>query len=121
MLLMIGINIKVAMSLSNSFLIIGSTIVAIFMGVTMNIIRIRSAEKPTNAKKIILPPIFMSSGALMFLFPVFQIEWLQVIEALVVGAIFSILLILTTKFEVKNEQVYMTPSRAFIYILFGLL
>src|SRR5690625_6483801 len=62
----------------------------------------------------------MSSGALMFLFPVFRISWLQVIEAISVGAFVSILLIFTTKFEVKNDEIYLKPSRSFIFILFGL-
>src|SRR5690625_5499473 len=62
----------------------------------------------------------MSSGALMFLFPVFRISWLQVIEAISVGAFVSILLIFTTKFEVKDDEIYLKPSRSFIFILFGL-
>src|SRR5690625_147650 len=90
------------------------------MAVTMNILRMKTAKKPTNAKKIILPPIFMSSGALMFLFPIFRISWLQVIEAISVGAFVSILLIFTTKFEVENDEIYLKPSRSFIFILFGL-
>ena len=106
--------------MNSSLLIIGSTVIAIFMAITMNILRMKTAKKPTSAKKIILPPIFMSSGALMFLFPVFRISWLQVIEAISVGAFVSILLIFTTKFEVKNDEIYLKPSRSFIFILFGL-
>jgi len=106
--------------LNSSLLIIGSTIIAIFMAVTMNVLRMKTAKKPTSAKKIILPPIFMSTGALMFLFPIFRISWLQVIEAISIGAFVSILLIITTKFEIKDDEIYLKPSRSFIFILFGL-
>lgn len=63
----------------------------------------------------------MSTGLFMFLFPVFRITLLQAFEAFIVGAVFSILLIRTTKFEKKDYEIYMIPSRAFIYILFSLL
>lgn len=106
--------------MNSSLLIIGSTIIAIFMAVTMNILRMKTAKKPTSAKKIILPPVFMSTGAFMFLFPIFRISWLQVIEMISVGAFVSILLIFTTKFEIKDDEIYLKPSRAFIFILFGL-
>src|SRR5690625_7649669 len=63
----------------------------------------------------------MSSGTLMFLFPVFQVHWLQVFEALAIGIIFSIFLIKTSRFEIHQNQIYLIPSKAFIFILFGLL
>ncbi len=103
------------------FWLIASTIVAVFMAVTMIFIRLKAAKKPASVKKIILPPLFMSSGALMFLFPEFQMKWSQVFEAVVVGMLFSVLLIKTSKFEIRNQSIYLIPSRAFALILFGLL
>ncbi|SES77842.1 Membrane protein CcdC involved in cytochrome C biogenesis [Oceanobacillus limi] len=100
---------------------VASTIVAIFMAVTMIFIRLRASKKPASVKKIILPPIFMSSGALMFLFPEFQVKWIQVLEAISVGIFFSFFLIKTSKFEIQNQAIYLKPSRAFVFILFGLL
>ncbi|MBO1004607.1 cytochrome c biogenesis protein CcdC [Pseudogracilibacillus auburnensis] len=91
------------------------------MAVTMILIRIKTAQKPTSVKRIILPPIFMSSGALMFIFPAFRLGYIQIFEALIVGIIFSIFLIKTTTFEMKQQQIYLIPSRSFIFILFGLL
>ncbi|MGR5968543.1 CcdC family protein [Bacillus paranthracis] len=41
--------------------------------------------------------------------------------ALHIGLIFSIFLIKTTKFEIKGEHIFMKPSKAFIFILVGLL
>lgn len=106
--------------MNQSLLIIGSSIVAVFMGITMNIMRLRASKKPTNAKKIILPPFFMSTGLLMFLFPIFRVSGIQVLEALIVGALFSYLLIKTTTFTIHEEEIYLKPSRAFIFIIFGL-
>ena len=52
---------------------IGSTIIAAIMAVIMIFVRLRAAKEPTSVKKIILPPFFMSTGALMFVVPIFQV------------------------------------------------
>jgi membrane protein CcdC involved in cytochrome C biogenesis len=91
------------------------------MATLVIIIRIKAAKKPATMKKIILPPLFMSTGSLMFLFPMFQVTPLQVLEAVSVGMIFSIFLIKTSQFEVKENEIYLKRSKAFIFILFGLL
>lgn len=98
-----------------------STIGAIGMGMLAMIVRMKAAKKPASARKIILPPIFMSTGALMFIFPMFRVSFLQVIEALAIGMLFSILLIRTSKFEIRDQDIYLKRSKAFIYILVGLL
>ncbi|HEX6593548.1 MAG TPA: cytochrome c biogenesis protein CcdC [Bacillota bacterium] len=103
------------------FWVIASTVVALFMAVTMNIIRLKVAERPTSVKQIILPPLFMSTGALMFIFPYFRVEWSQVFEALLIGMIFSIFLIKTSRFEIRNGKIYLKASKSFVFILFGLL
>lgn len=91
------------------------------MATTMIVIRAKVAKKPTSAKRIILPPILMSTGALMFIFPEFRVEPIQILEAIFVGMFFSIFLIKSTKFEIRNNQIYLIPSKLFIFILFGLL
>ncbi|MBM7598451.1 membrane protein CcdC involved in cytochrome C biogenesis [Virgibacillus halotolerans] len=105
----------------NMFWLVASTVVAAFMTVTMIFVRLRVAKKPASVKKIILPPLFMSTGALMFIFPEFQIQWFQVLEAVCVGIICSIFLIKTSKFEIRDEDIYLIPSKSFVFILFGLL
>lgn len=106
----------------NTFLLVASTIVAAFMAVTMIFLRVKVAERPTSVKRIILPPIFMSTGALMFILPMFRVSIYQVIEAIVVGMFFSIFLIKSSKFEIKEDnQIYLIPSKSFVFILFGLL
>ncbi|WP_149476509.1 CcdC family protein [Oceanobacillus polygoni] len=103
------------------FWAVASTIVAAGMAIGMIFVRLNAAKKPASIKKIILPPLFMSTGALMFIFPVFHIPWIQVMEAFFVGMIFSILLIKSSKFEIRDQEIFLVPSKAFPFILFGLL
>ncbi|MEN2766346.1 CcdC family protein [Ornithinibacillus xuwenensis] len=103
------------------FWIVASTIVAFLMASMMIVIRLKASKRPSSVKAIILPPLFMSTGALMFLFPEFQLKWQQVVEALTVGVVFSIFLIKTSKFEIRKEKIYLIPSKAFIFVLVGLL
>ncbi|CAG9621856.1 CcdC family protein [Sutcliffiella rhizosphaerae] len=98
-----------------------STIIAVCMALVVIVIRMKAAKKPSSVKKIVLPPIFMSTGALMFLFPEFRVSPLQIVEALSVGAIFSIFLIKTSKFEIRDNDIYLKRSKAFVFILLGLL
>lgn len=102
-------------------LVIISSIGAIFMAVFVMFVRMKAAKKPTSAKKIILPPIFMSTGALMFIVPTFRVTPLEILEAACVGMIFSILLIKTSKFEIRDNEIYLKRSKAFVFILIGLL
>lgn len=103
------------------YLIIGSTIIFLVMTTFVYTMRAKATNKPVRAKKIILPPLFMSSGMLMFLFDEFKVPWAQVAEASLVGLFFSIFLIQTTKFELKEDGIYLKKSKAFLFILFGLL
>ncbi|WP_066065202.1 CcdC family protein [Neobacillus soli] len=98
-----------------------SSIGAVFMGFFVLFVRMKAAKKPTNIKKIILPPIFMSSGALMYVIPEFRLTSLEILEVVVVGMLFSILLIKTSKFEIRENDIYLKRSKAFIFILVGLL
>jgi len=91
------------------------------MAVAVLFIRMKVAKKPVNRKKIIMPPLFMSTGALMFLHPFFRVTPLEIIEALCLGMIFSLLLIKTTRFEVRESEIYIKRSKAFVFILMGLL
>ncbi|MFL8935987.1 CcdC family protein [Rossellomorea oryzaecorticis] len=102
-------------------MMIASSIVAICMGFFVLFIRMKAQKKPVSGKKIILPPIFMSTGALMFLFPFFRVTLGELLEALTVGMLFSILLIKTSKFEVRDHDIYLKRSKAFAFILIGLL
>lgn len=108
-------------NIPSQYLIIGSTFIAIFMGLLVMFVRIKSQKKPVSAKKILIPPIAMSTGALMFIFEEFRISPLQIVEAAIVGVIFSTVLIATSKFEVRGNDIYLKRSKAFFFILAGLL
>lgn len=98
-----------------------SMLVAIFMGVSVIIVRMKAQNYPTNVKKIILPPIFMSTGALMYVVPYFRLTQLEILEAVVVGCLFSLFLIMTSNFVIKNNKIYMKRSKLFPLILISLL
>lgn len=102
-------------------MVVATSIGAIFMAVFAMFIRMKAAKKPASAKKILLPPLFMSTGALMYVFPEFRLTANEMLEAIIIGMLFSILLIKTSKFEIKEEAIYLKRSRAFVFILIGLL
>lgn len=102
-------------------MVVITSVGAIFMAVFAMFIRMKAAKKPASVKKILLPPLFMSTGALMYLFPEFRLTLSEIVEAIIVGMLFSILLIKTSKFEIKEQNIYLKRSRAFIFILIGLL
>ncbi|WP_428908269.1 CcdC family protein [Niallia sp. Krafla_26] len=98
-----------------------ASIGAIFMAFFAMFVRMKASKKPASAKKILLPPLFMSTGALMYVFPEFRLTPIEILESIVVGMLFSILLIKTSKFEVENGEIYLKRSRAFAIILISLL
>lgn len=108
-------------AIPSQVLLIGSTVMAIFMGSFIMFMRMRSQKKPVSAKKIIIPPIAMSSGALMFIFEEFRVAPVQILEAAGIGIVFSLFLIVTSKFEIRENEIYMKRSKAFAFILIGLL
>ncbi|MBM7838368.1 membrane protein CcdC involved in cytochrome C biogenesis [Alkalihalobacillus xiaoxiensis] len=97
------------------------TVMAFLMGTVALVIRMRASKKPTSAKRIMIPPLAMSTGFLMFLYEPTRPSAFHVMEALAAGLLFSILLIYTSKFEVKNGDIYLKRSKAFAFILIGLL
>ncbi len=98
-----------------------SSVGAVAMAALVMVVRIKASAKPTNVKKIVLPPIFMSTGALMYIDPQFRLTFPEIIEAIVIGMFFSIFLIKTSKFEIRDQDIYLKRSKWFIVILVGLL
>lgn len=97
-------------------------IVITTMAVLAMLIRMKSIQKPTSAKKILLPPLGMSTGFVMFLYPKTHIPLSWAILAFVAGAIFlAIPLIMTSQFQIIENHIYLKPSRAFFYLLVLLL
>jgi membrane protein CcdC involved in cytochrome C biogenesis len=96
-------------------------IVTLIMGTIVMIVRMRSAKKPASVRGIILPPLFMSTGFVMFHFPETATPLTYDLIAFFIGMLLSVPLILTSKFEVVGQDVYLKRSKAFFFILFGLL
>jgi len=107
--------------MSKDMSIIASTIFATVMALGVIVVRLKAAKKPTNLKKIILPPFFMSTGALMFIVPEFRLNGSEVLEAVCIGLFFSLFLIKTSKFEIVDNEIYLKRSKSFVFILLGLL
>ncbi|WP_353625637.1 cytochrome c biogenesis protein CcdC [Bacillus sp. JCM 19041] len=68
-----------------------------------------------------IPPLAMSTGFLMFLYEPTRPSAFHVGEALLVGLLFSAVLIYTSKFERRDGDIYLKRSKAFAYILAVLL
>lgn len=98
-----------------------STIVAVLMALGVFVIRMKASKKPATLRKIILPPFFMSTGALMYVFEPFRLTGIEIIEAVLLGMFFSIFLIMTSRFEIREGQIYIKRSKAFVFVLLGLI
>lgn len=98
-----------------------ASIMAVFMGIGVIFVRQRASARPLSLKKIVIPPVMMSTGALMYVFPYFRLSGVEILEALIMGLAFSLLLVFTTRYEEKNDELYVKPSKWFVGILFGLL
>ena len=107
--------------LSNQTLQVVATIVIALSAIAVIFVRLQAAKRPTSVKKIIIPPLGMSTGFLMFLSPVMQIPWLYALIALFVGFLFSIPLIATSHMQEIDEEIYLKRSPAFIIVLLSLL
>src|SRR5690625_3901833 len=104
-------------TIESLLLIIGPVIIAIIALFT----RLNRVKRPLTVKSIIIPPVMMSTGSIMFLFPIFRIQWVQALQALCIGIVCSVILIKVSKLSVKDGKIYLTRSKAFMFILLGLL
>lgn len=98
-----------------------SMIVGVCAALAVLLIRMQASKKPVSIKKIILPPIMMSTGFLMFIIPAFRPGYGAAIEAFFTGCLFSIFLIKTSKFEIRSNDIYLKRSKSFIFVLLGLV
>ncbi len=98
-----------------------SFIVTLIFGSMIILIRMKSSKRPASIKGIVLPPIMMSTGALMFVIPYFRVSGFDILEAVLMGLVFSLILIWTTKFEIRHQFVFIKRTKAFPVILMALL
>lgn len=100
--------------------LIGS-VVAVVFALSIIVVRVRAARKPTNAKKILIPPIMMSTGFTMYFAPETHEPFAFAAMAFIVGLALSYPLIATSRMFVRDGAVYLKRSKGFIFILLGLL
>lgn len=98
-----------------------SIIITFIFGTGIIFIRMKASTRPATVKGILIPPIMMSTGALMFVIPYFWVTPIDILEAVVLGLIFSLVLIATTKFVAKNNFIYIKRTKSFPIILMALL
>ena len=84
--------------------------------------RLRETTRPVTAKKIIIPPLGMSTGFSMFALPATRIPPSWALCAFAVGAlVLSYPLIKTSHLRREGEHIMLQRSRAFLVILLGLV
>lgn len=84
--------------------------------------RLHETRSPVTSKKIVLPPLGMSTGFVMFVRPETHIPLTWALGAFLVGAfVLSIPLSRSSTLERDDGVVVMRRSRAFLWILLGLL
>lgn len=103
---------------SNPIVQTGAIVFSVLAGLSLIIIRIRAGKRPTTLKKIVIPPLGMATGFIMFAVPVTHIPWLWGLSAFGTGLlIFSFPLIVTTSMEKVNSDIFVRRSKAFIAIM----
>ena len=98
-------------------------IVASIVGaVAVLVWRLRETTTPVTTRKLLIPPLGMSTGFSMFLFPPTRIPLAWGLLAFLVGVVaFSGPLIATSKLIRQGDVIMMKRSRAFLGILLVLL
>ncbi|WP_178019788.1 CcdC family protein [uncultured Paenibacillus sp.] len=105
-----------------SYMQMAFTFGAMAMAVAVLFIRLKASRRPVTVKKIVIPPLGMTTGLMMFIVPETHIPILWGVVAFAFGwLLFSYPLIRTTKFEKIDGEIYAERSRSFILILIGLL
>ncbi|MFF2890247.1 CcdC family protein [Paenibacillus sp. NPDC057967] len=103
---------------SNPIVQTGAIVFSVLAGLSLIIIRMRAGKRPTTLKKIVIPPLGMATGFIMFAVPVTHIPWLWGLSAFGTGLlIFSFPLIVTTSMEKVDSDIFVRRSKAFIAIM----
>jgi membrane protein CcdC involved in cytochrome C biogenesis len=84
--------------------------------------RLRETTRPVSARSIIIPPLGMSTGFSMFAYPPLRIPLDWAVWAFLIGAaLLSYPLIKTSKLVREGNVIFLRRSRAFLWILLGLV
>ncbi|MFF2481205.1 CcdC family protein [Paenibacillus sp. NPDC058071] len=110
------------MPLSTQTIQLIAVLVSLLAGTGLIVLRLRASKQPTSLRKIIIPPLGMATGFIMFAFPITHIPWIWGLSAFGTGMlIFAFPLIVTTRLERVESNIYVKRSKAFIFIMVALL
>lgn len=99
----------------------GSIIISALAGLALIILRMRAGKQPTSLRKIIIPPLGMATGFIMFAFSATHIPWVWGLSSFLTGLlIFAFPLIVTTRLERVESEIYVRRSKAFLFIMLTL-
>jgi membrane protein CcdC involved in cytochrome C biogenesis len=82
--------------------------------------RIREGRSPVTVRKIVIPPLGMSTGFCMFIVPAFRVPWLWALSAFAVGAlVLAYPLIRTSRLDWHHDgqTIMMRRSAAFFIVV----
>jgi len=80
--------------------------------------RVREGRTAMTLKKIVMPPLGMSTGFCMFFVPAFRVPWMWGIGAFVVGAmVLAWPLLLTSSLRREGDVIMMKRSAAFFAVV----
>jgi membrane protein CcdC involved in cytochrome C biogenesis len=83
--------------------------------------RLRETKRPVTVRKIVIPPLGMSTGFCMFLYAPARIPVSWALIAFVIGAgLLSIPLVKSSRLTRQGDVVMLQRSRSFLWILLGL-
>lgn len=84
--------------------------------------RMRETSRPVTAAKIVLPPLGMSTGLSMFVYPPARIPLSWAACAFAAGALLlAHPLLKTSKLTLRGDEVWLQRSRAFLAVLLALV
>ena len=84
--------------------------------------RYRETSAPVTPRKLLAPPLGMSTGLFMFVLPQARVPWIWALTAFTLGAlVFSWPLARSSTMTRDGDAVFMKRSPAFLWILLGLV
>lgn len=84
--------------------------------------RLKETQRPLTERRIIIPPLGMSTGFSMFLYPPMRVPALWGLGAFLAGAaLLAPALIATSKMSIEGDQIFLKRSKAFLWVVVILL
>jgi membrane protein CcdC involved in cytochrome C biogenesis len=100
-----------------------TVIITSLIGAALIIVwRLRETSRPITARRIVIPPLGMSTGLAMFAFPPARIPLSWALGAFALGVlVFAYPLVKSSRLTRRGDQILLERSKAFMWILLGLV